>query len=258
MNTLSHIEDDSRRRVVRPLIGRLGGKSRVATAIVGYFPPHKTYVEPMVGGGSVFFAKPRSEREVIADLDPRVVTLFRAAQAGTKCKDEVASQEAERKLIAQSSENACDIVAQLKCSFAKKGNHPSREADYPCKTDFPPEGKAERLQGVEIEQGDFRQTMKNGDSPQTLHYLDPPYVDTKNEYGPPHDKTLDNVKLEEVRSAALSMQGKVIISYNDVPKVREVFCKPDSGFQCHEIEQVILGTSKGALGVRKDLVIIKD
>lgn len=258
MNTLPPVEDDSRQRVVRPLIGRLGGKSRVATAIVGYFPPHKIYVEPMVGGGSVFFAKPRSQKEVVGDLDPAVVTLFRAAQAEVECKGEVASQDAERKLIAEDSGDACAIAARLRCSFAKKGNHPGREADYPCNADFPPAGKAERLAGVEIEHADFKATMKKHDTPETLHYLDPPYVGTRNEYGPRGDDTLDRVKPEDVRSTSLAMQGKVIISYNDVPKVREVFCEPNSGFQCHEIEQAILGTSKGALGKRKDLVIVKD
>lgn len=258
MSILSEVRDDLKQRFVRPLIGRLGGKSRVASQIIRYFPRHNIYVEPFSGGASVFFAKPRSEKEVLGDLDPQIVTLLRAAQGGVKCEGEVVSQDAERKLIAERSEDACAIAARLKCSFAKKGNHPGREADYPCNADFPPEGKAERLAGVEIEHADYKETMKKHDSPEALHYLDPPYVGTKNEYGPRGDDTLDRVKPEDVRSTSLAMQGKVIISYNDVPEVREVFCEKNSGFQCHEIEQVILGTSKGALGKRKDLVIIKD
>jgi DNA adenine methylase len=246
--------DSPPKYITRPLFGRLGGKSRIATDIVDYFPAHRVYVEPMIGGGSVLYAKPRSEKEVVGDLDPRVVTLFKAAQQGTHCEDTVTSQEEERQLVAEKSEDACDIYKTIKCSFAKKGFHPGRPEDYPCIVNWPPAEQANRLDGVVVEHGDYRATMQKYDGPNTLHYLDPPYVGTRNEYGP----GLDNVKPEEVKETALSMRGSVVISYNDVPRVRETFCLPNSGFQCHEIEQVILGTSKGAIGKRKDLVIIKD
>jgi site-specific DNA-adenine methylase len=111
----------------------------------------------------------------------------------------------------------------------------------------------ERLQGVKVEHGDFRATMKKHDSPDTLVYLDPPYHGTKNDYG----QGLDNVTPEQVKEAALATTAKVVISYNDDPTIRKVFCQDPSKFSCHEIEQIVLATSKGAMGTRKDLIIIK-
>ena len=217
------------------------------------FPKHEKYVEPMVGGGSVLGAKPRSKLEVISDKDSQVIKLFTAAQQGIGCSNVVQSQDHVRELIAENSPDACKIHSKLSCSFGKKGFHPNRKADYPCKTNWPPKGWRDRLHDVRIQQGDYKDVMRRNDGPDTLFYLDPPYSGTKNEYGP----GLDNVKPGEVKEIALAMKGQVVISFNDVPLVRELFCKKPSQFTCHEILQPVLVTSKGAAGSRRDLVIVK-
>lgn len=63
---------------LKPVMRYPGGKARIAPWIVDLLPPHRIYVEPFFGGGSVFFAKPPATVEVINDLDHRVVNLFRA------------------------------------------------------------------------------------------------------------------------------------------------------------------------------------
>jgi DNA adenine methylase len=251
--SFSEGEKAERKQAFRPTVGRLGGKSRVASEIVARFPKHEKYVEPMVGGGSVLVAKPRSKLEVISDKDPQVIRLFTAAQQGVDCFGVVQSQDHERELITENSPDACKIHSKLSCSFGKKGFHPNRKADYPCKTNWPPKGWRDRLHNVRIQQGDYKAVMRRNDSPDTLFYLDPPYHGTKNEYGP----GLDNVNPEEVKEVALAVKGQAVISFNDVPLIRELFCKKPSQFTCHEIAQPVLATSKGAAGSRKDLVIIK-
>src|SRR5947207_6084134 len=58
----------------------VGGKNRIAQAIIGIFPEHTTYCEPLVGGGRVFFRKKPSRVEVLNDLDGAVVNFFRVCQ----------------------------------------------------------------------------------------------------------------------------------------------------------------------------------
>jgi DNA adenine methylase len=54
-----------------------GSKERLAHTIASFMPPHGTYLEPFLGSGAVFFAKPKSLYEVLNDLDGDVVNLFR-------------------------------------------------------------------------------------------------------------------------------------------------------------------------------------
>src|SRR5438034_10640941 len=61
-------------------IGYIGGKSRIASKLIGHFPEHVTYVEPFAGGAQVFFHKTPSKVEVLNDLNCEIVNFFRVCQ----------------------------------------------------------------------------------------------------------------------------------------------------------------------------------
>ena len=225
---------DSECKRPRPLIGYPGGKSRVACEIIKHFPTHEGYVEPMGGGASVLLAKRATRNDVLGDKNPEIVELYRAAQSGVHCTRVISSQKAERRLIGEKSRDACDIVAKRIGSFARKE-------------------VAARLKGVNVREGDYKDTMELHDGPRVLHYLDPPYPDGASEYGP----GLNDVDPREVKEIALQMRGAVAISYPDKPKIRALFCARPSRFRCVRIPTPVLGTSEGAAGFRKDLLIIK-
>ncbi len=58
-------------------ISYYGGKSSMVPSLEPIIPPHKTYVEAFVGGGSLFFAKQPSPVEVINDLNGFVAAFYR-------------------------------------------------------------------------------------------------------------------------------------------------------------------------------------
>jgi DNA adenine methylase len=236
-----------------PLIGRPGGKSRIAKKIVELMPEHEVYVEPMVGGGSVFFNKPPAKKEVVGDADKDLMELWKAAKEGAKCQVTVRSQEEFRRLLERGPKDHCDIAAKIRCSFGSMGNGPSREADYPCKVNWPTPKHVERLRNTIIEVGDFEETMKKYDSPKTLHYLDPPYYGTNNDGYPEGLREMDPARVKRV---ADEVKGHVIISYNDHPHVRKLFCS-DKGYKCITVPSPVSLCSKGFCGTRRDLIIVK-
>lgn len=53
-----------------------GGKQKLLPTILPLFPSHRTYTEPFIGGGAVFWAKDRSEVEVINDINQEIINFY--------------------------------------------------------------------------------------------------------------------------------------------------------------------------------------
>lgn len=63
---------------MRPWIKIFGGKGRLHQFIISHFPndyENMVYVEPFVGGGSVFLNKKRSITDVISDVNPEIINI---------------------------------------------------------------------------------------------------------------------------------------------------------------------------------------
>uniref|UniRef100_A0A1A9VZ51 DNA adenine methylase n=1 Tax=Glossina brevipalpis TaxID=37001 RepID=A0A1A9VZ51_9MUSC len=74
------------------------------------------------------------------------------------------------------------------------------------------------LSGVTIEHLSWQTCVEKYDRPHTLFYLDPPYWKTQG-YGVPF--SFD--EYENMARLAKNINGKMIISVNDIPEMREVF-----------------------------------
>jgi len=219
---------------MNPIIGYPGGKTKLKKEIIKYIPPHKVYVEPFVGGGSVFFAKQPAEKEVINVIDKDLVRFYRyfkRRDVSVKRCDMRPSRERFNRYKTHKPKTpqqyVCSYLYRKKWSYAgasnsflgkivknPKGGSECRLGDKYCGIkQITSEHKA-RLSGVKIENKDFKQVVKENDSKNTFIYMDPPYPDTYDYGKPPVDP-------EEVCKLAAKAKGKVLISYNDHPTVRK-------------------------------------
>ena len=85
----------------------------------------------------------------------------------------------------------------------------------------------ERLLRTYIEHLDWQDCIRRYDSPETLFYLDPPYYGTTG-YG--NDFPLE--EYSKIADLAKSIQGKMIVSVNDIPEMHEAF----SGLPMKQLE----------------------
>lgn len=184
--------------VRRPLIRYHGGKWKMAFDIIGYFPPHRAYVEPYGGGGSILLRKGRSYAEVYNDMDGEIVNLFRivrdrgdelaaALEVTPFSRDEYRAsfdvsedplEQARRTVVRShmgfgSNALARSVVSGFRANSNRSGTTPARDwMNLPASI----VNIVERMRGVVIENKDAIEVMQAHDAPETLHYCDPPYV----------------------------------------------------------------------------------
>lgn len=184
----------------RPVLRWHGGKWLLGPWIISHFPAHRVYVEPFGGAASVLLQKPRAYAEVYNDLDGSVVNLFRVLRdpavaarlielirltpwARTEFADsyEVSADPVEeaRRLIVRSfmgfgSDGFNRAVRTgFRAASNRSGTTPAQDwRNYPDAL----AAIVERLRGVVVENRDAREVMAQHDAPETLHYVDPPYL----------------------------------------------------------------------------------
>ena len=228
-------------RPVTPVAPWLGGKrnlSRRITAVLDKIP-HQTYAEPFVGMGGVFLRRTRRPRgEVINDLGRDVSNLFRILQRHYPQFLEVfrfqltTRAELERLVDTDPAtltdlERAARFLYLQRTAFGGKvsgrnfGVSKDRSARFNLTTLEPMlEDVHSRLSGVVIECLDYAAFMQRYDGPGTLFYLDPPYWGCETDYGKAMFKRSD---FEQLAKLMATIDGKAIMSINDVPQIREIF-----------------------------------
>lgn len=226
----------------RPVLRWHGGKWRLAPWIIAHFPPHRCYVEPFGGAASVLLRKPRSYAEVYNDLDDDLVTLFSvlrdagaagrlieqlhltpyaraefydARRIGCEVTDLV---ERARQLIVRSFMGHAGIAARANLSTGFRDDT-SRPSTLPAHdwAGYPEALQAvvERFRGVLIEQRDAVQVMQNHDGPETLHYVDPPYLaETRNQRtaGKAYSHEMTDEDHQSLLDALTKLHGMVVLS----------------------------------------------
>jgi len=227
---------------VRPVAAWLGGKRALAGRIgeVIAATPHARYVEPFVGMGGVFFRRRwRPRMEVINDINREVVTLFRVLQRHYQqlldtMKWQLCSRAEFARLTAQDPSTLTDLERAARFIYLQRTAYGGKAVGQTFGIDYTGgarfdltklvpllEDVHERLAGVVIECLPYAECLRRYDSrPGTLFYLDPPYWGCTDDYGKDLFSPAD---FGVLRGLLEGLEGRFILSLNDVPEVREIF-----------------------------------
>lgn len=185
--------------ITRPALRYHGGKFRLAPWIMQFFPPHGCYVEPFGGAAGVLLRKPPVYAEVYNDLDGEIVNFFRvlrdpalradlieACRLTPYARDEFdlayeptddmlerARRTCVRAAMGFGSAGATKATTGFRTDTRRKyGTAQHNWAAYP--DHIGPIG--ERFHGVLIENRPALDVIADHDGPNTLFFVDPPYV----------------------------------------------------------------------------------
>ncbi len=220
----------------KPLVPWIGGKRRLAKDILPVFPEHSCYVEAFAGAAALFFMKPPVKVEVLNDVNGDMVNLYRVVQHHLEefirhFKWALTSRETYSLLKVTPPETLTDIQRAARFFYMQKNGFGGKVdgTSFGTATTAKPRLNLLRLEEdlsavhlrlhqVFIERLDWSECVKRYDRPHTLFYMDPPYWGTAG-YGVGFG--LD--QYDAMAEAARSMKGKVVISVNDIPEMRQAF-----------------------------------
>jgi DNA adenine methylase len=223
-----------------------GGKGNLATWIVQYVPAGQIYVEPFAGAASVFWLLPSPfPVEVLNDLDGDIVNLYRVLQDKSKFEElshrliftPYARAEFARALQIVKDPNATDIdrawaffvkhnqgfsgIAQTEGNWGRvvtliRNNMAATTSRWRSRLKLLSFWH-ERLSRVQIDCIDGIECIKYWDTPETVFYIDPPYVLEARKERRLYKNEPDLSYHKRLVETILTAKGKILLSCYDQP-----------------------------------------
>jgi DNA adenine methylase len=225
---------------LRPLFNRMGSKYSMTDEILPLIPPHTMYVEPFVGGGSIFWNKVPAEKSVINDLNKEIIDGYKGFQKAslsslqkldffdTELPRKDYKNDMYRNMIHKLEADMEAIKSQPVKHFIKtfkrsKGTFYGKSIGtlfFNC----PISGYIPKLElykkiikDTVIEMKNYVDIIKKYDGPETFFFLDPPYEDSKGLY------VQDTINYEQMRDILRNIKGTFLMTLNDSTRVRDIF-----------------------------------
>lgn len=221
----------------KSLINWVGGKRLLRKVIEPLIPKDiVSYIEPFGGGAWILFYKEKwAELEIYNDLDGRLVNLFRIVKYHPNAlKEELKYLLGSREMFFQylngtfitDIQKAAQFYFLITRSFGGKGKTfgtVKKSSGGASKSQLNVFEKIDaihrRLDKVLIENRDFERLIKQYDFEGAFFYCDPPYT-TGTGY---EVTTTEDFDHERLRDTLKNIQGRFLLSYDDSPKVRELY-----------------------------------
>lgn len=226
-------------RAVAPPLKWYGGKHYLADRIVSLMPAHVHYVEPFAGGLSVLLAKnPEGVSEVVNDLNSDLVNFYRVLRDPQQFSEfhtavsllPVSREEwndardVMRSGGGDSVSRAVAFFVWCRQSYAgkmaayapspktrtRRGMNENVSAWLTAIDGLP--AVHERLRRVYVENAPALDVIRRNDGPQTLFYLDPPYMHETRTGGPVYAHEMGDDSHRELLAALAGISGRFILS----------------------------------------------
>ena len=208
-------------------ISYYGGKQTMLKYLLELIPVHTIYCEPFFGGGALFFAKPKSEVEIINDSNGEVINFFRVvkkkfSELQKEIKATLHSRELykEAMVVYEHPEMFSDVKRAwafwtlTNQGFASMigswgfGKSNSKEKALSHKREDFTNAYANRLKMAQVESNDALKVIARADSKDTFFYVDPPYIGS--DMG--HYEGYKEADYEKLLEALSKAKGKFLLS----------------------------------------------
>lgn len=220
----------------RPALDYYGGKWACANKIISLFPEHKSFVDVFCGAGSITLRKPRSKNEIINDINGEIVNFFSVLRDNNlelrerlektpygrdeyyNCRSEAECKiERARRTVVKSwfgIGDSLDNETGFRVSLSQGGSTTGPWLTYVDYLHL----YSHRLRGVIIENLDWREAIKRYDKPDTLFYLDPPYLQSSRSKKHAYKYDWDLSDHVELLASLGQIEGNFFLSgYNEGP-----------------------------------------
>lgn len=239
-------------RSVTPLNGAApyqGGKRNLARRIIAQLEeiPHRTYAEPFVGMGGVFFRRRlAAPAEVINDRSRDVSTFFRVLQRHyvaflDMMRWQLTTRAEFQRLCQTDPDTLTDLERAARFYYLQRTGFGGKVKGRVFGVDVLSAARFDitklqpaleelhaRLSGVVIECLPYGEFITRYDRPATLFYLDPPYYGCEGDYGV---GLFERPDFERLAEQLRSLCGRFVLSLNDHPDVRAIF----AGFAIEDV-----------------------
>jgi len=230
VNRLLNMSGDAYHTPVKAPFIWCGGKSKMVDKILPLIPDSECYVEPFGGSGAILLSKPPTALDVYNDYNSGVADFYRCIQDAERCaqlvealKHLVSSRELfntfkmEWQRTSDPVRRAAMWYYTIQLSFSGRGlnwgraTSPGTRNTNKLYKNLPLFPKIQhRLRDVQIENCDWEACMREFDSPETVFYLDPPYLGTQG---------YEWTKRQQLRllKTIFSVEGYVLLSGYECP-----------------------------------------
>lgn len=228
-----------------PPLRYTGSKWQIADWIISAFPPHRCYVEPYCGSAALFFRKYPSQIEVLNDLSGDVVNFFEVLRTRTdelvRAIELTPYARAEYELSYQRNEDPLERARRFYVTTRQAfGGYAGQKTGWRTQrnwnrgTSITSEWRrltgllaaAERLKDAQIECNDALQVIRRFDTPDTLFYIDPPYVLSSRANGRGRKRYAFEMSDDDHRQLAAvlhEVEGLVLLSGYNSDLYRELY-----------------------------------